>query len=112
MCEEDMTSQLPKSFFDLIQQSDLPVLVDFWAPWCGPCRMVSPAIERLAKELKGKVRVVKVNVDEKPHVANHYQIQSIPTIMMFFKGQILLRLTGAYPYAHIRREVMNKLNFA
>ena len=107
-----MTNQLPKSFFDLIQQSDLPVLVDFWAPWCGPCRMVSPAIEKIAKELKGKIRVVKVNVDEKPHIAQRYQIQSIPTIMMFFKGQILFRLTGAYPYEHIRQQVLSKLNFA
>ncbi|HDP99450.1 MAG TPA: thioredoxin [bacterium] len=107
-----MNTNLPKSFSRLIAESDLPVVVDFWAPWCAPCRKVSPAIEKLAGELKGKIIVVKVNVDEKQHVAAQYQIQSIPTIMMFFKGRILIRLTGAHPYEKIKQEIMNKLNWA
>ncbi len=104
-----MKNKLPPSFFDLIQQSELPVVVDFWAPWCGPCRLVSPALERLAKEFKGILVVVKINVDEKQHIAGQYQIQNIPTIMMFHKGTILMRLTGALPYESIRQEVMSKL---
>ena len=107
-----MKKNLPKLFFDLIQESDLPVVVDFWAPWCGPCKQVSPAVAKLAKELKGKIVVVKVNVDEKQHIAARYKIQSIPTIMMFFKGYIKMRLTGAYPYENIKQEVLNKLTQA
>jgi thioredoxin len=104
-----MKNKLPKSFFDLIEQSDVPVVVDFGAPWCAPCRMVSPALERLATEFKGKLVVVKINVDEKQHIAGRYQIQSIPTIMMFHKGNTLMRLTGALPYESIRQEVITKL---
>lgn len=107
-----MEKKLPKSFFDLINESDVPVLVDFWAPWCGPCRMVSPAIAKLANELKGKIMVVKVNVDEKQHVAARYQIQSIPTIMMFFKGNIMMRLVGAHPFEKIKQEVLGKMKWA
>ena len=105
-----MSNQFPKSFFNLIQQSNVPVVVDFWAPWCGPCKMVSPALEQLAREFKGKLIVVKINVDEKQHIAGQYQIQSIPTIMMFFKGNTLMRLTGALPYESIKQEVVKYLN--
>jgi len=104
-----MNKNLPKSFFELIQQSDVPVVVDFWAPWCGPCKMVSPALEQLAREFKGKLIVIKINVDEKQHIAGHYQIQSIPTIMMFNKSKTLMRLTGALPFEAIKREVEKNL---
>ncbi len=96
---------LPKSFNDLINSSDVPVLVDFWAEWCGPCRMVSPAVQQIAREYKGRLLTVKVNVDEKPHVAAQYQIQSIPTIMLFKNGAPVMRLTGAYPYEAIKAEI-------
>ncbi len=102
-------SALPKSFNQLITTTDKPVLVDFWAEWCGPCRMVSPAIEKLAKEFKGRMLTVKVNVDDKPHVAGQYQIQSIPTIMMFKNGQPVMRLTGAYPYEALKSEIAQRL---
>jgi len=105
-----MKKNLPKSFYDLIQQSEVPVVVDFWAPWCGPCRMVSPSLEKLAKEFKGKLIVIKINVDEKQEIAGRYQIQSIPTIMMFYKGNTLMRLTGAVPYESIKQEVIKNLN--
>lgn len=99
------TTTLPRSFNELVQQSDLPVLVDFWAEWCGPCRMVAPVIERIAAEYKGRLRVVKINVDDKQHVAAQYGIQSIPTIMLFNKGDILMRQSGALPYDALRAQI-------
>lgn len=102
-------ASLPKSFNELLKSSDKPVLVDFWAEWCGPCKMVSPTIEKLAKEFKGRILTVKVNVDEKPHVAGQYQIQSIPTIMMFKNGQPVMRLSGAYPYDALKSEIAQRL---
>lgn len=104
-----MNKNLPKSFDELINQSDVPVVVDFWAPWCGPCKMVSPALEKLAKEFKGKLVVIKINTDQKPHIAGRFQIQSIPTIMMFRKGTPVMRLVGALPYESIKKEVEKKL---
>jgi len=104
-----VSKNMPKSFNDLIEQSELPVVVDFWAPWCGPCKMVSPALERLAREYKGKLMVIKINTDQKPHVAGRYQIQSIPTIMMFRKGIPVMRLVGALPYESIKQEVDKNL---
>jgi len=104
-----MNQNLPKSFNDLIQQSDLPVLVDFWAEWCGPCKMVSPAIQQIAGEFKGRLLAIEVNVDQKQHVAAQYQIQSIPTIMMFYKGKIIMRLTGALPYEALKTKIQKNL---
>jgi thioredoxin 1 len=96
---------LPKSFEELISTSDLPVLVDFWAAWCGPCRMVSPVIEQLAKEYSGRLITIKINIDEKQHIAAKYEVSSIPTIMMFFKGQPLMRIVGAQSAAQIRQQI-------
>ena len=92
---------LPASFFELVRVSDMPVLVDFWAEWCGPCRIVSPSIERIAHEYSGRVLTVKVNVDRKPLVAQAYEVQGIPTIMLFWKGEPRMKLIGAYPYETI-----------
>ena len=96
---------LPKSFFQLIEASDKPVLVDFWAEWCGPCRMVAPVVERLAREYAGRLLAVKIDVDRKPEVASRFEVQSIPTIMMFWKGRAVMRLQGAQPYEALRRAV-------
>ena len=97
------------TFEETVLKSDKPVVVDFWAAWCGPCRLVSPTIEKLAKEFKGRIITVKVNVDDKPHVAGQYQIQSIPTIMMFKNGQPVMRVTGAQPYETLKSEIQTRL---
>ncbi len=100
---------LPKSFDVLIQNNEKPVFVDFWAEWCGPCRMVAPSVHQLAEELKDRLTVVKVNVDEKPAIAAQYGIQSIPTFMIFHKGKTLARFAGAMPYPRLKQEVEKHL---
>ena len=83
------------SFESDVVQAGVPVLVDFWAPWCGPCRMVAPVLDQLADELDGKVRIAKVNVDESQEVAFKYQVSSIPTFILFKDGQMTDRTMGA-----------------
>jgi thioredoxin 1 len=100
-----MPSKLPESFEKLIEHSAQPVLVDFYADWCGPCKMVSPVIERLSREYKGKIVTVKVNTDRRPAISGRSGIRSIPTIMLFFQGKILMRLQGAQPYQVIKTEL-------
>ncbi len=84
-----------------------PVLLDAWAPWCGPCRMVAPALEQLAAESKGRYVVAKLNVDENPRVAEQFRIQSIPTLLIFKNGQLVDRLIGAQPKDVIARKLAN-----
>ena len=86
--------ELNDSNFDQTVASSTVILVDFWAPWCGPCRMITPVIEELGKELAGKVIVAKVNVDEAPGIAAAHNVTSIPTIMIFRNGQLADRSTG------------------
>jgi thioredoxin 1 len=86
-----------QTFDTEVLQSETPVLVDFWAAWCGPCRAVAPAVEEIAKEYAGKLKVVKVDVDENGEVAARYGITSIPTLMVFKGGKMVERLLGAMP---------------
>lgn len=86
---------------DVLQSSE-PVLVDFWAPWCVPCRMLAPTIEDLAREYVGRVRVGKMNTDESPEIAGQYDVSSIPTIVYFKDGRVVDRLVGLQPIAKFR----------
>jgi thioredoxin 1 len=85
------------SFKKEVLESEVPVLVDFWAPWCGPCRMVAPVIDEIATQYAGQVKVVKLNTDENPTVAGQYGIRSIPTLMIFKGGQRVDMVVGAVP---------------
>ncbi|MGE5328207.1 MAG: thioredoxin [Deltaproteobacteria bacterium] len=86
--------QLSKDNFDETINSEVPVLVDFWATWCGPCRMLGPIIDQLGDELEGKVKIAKVNVDEQKELASRFQVMSIPTILIFKKGEMVEKMVG------------------
>ena len=83
-----------KGNFEKLINSDVPVLIDFWADWCGPCHMLAPTIKEVATELGGKVKVIKIDVDKNPTVANQYQIRSIPTMILFRQGKPVWRQSG------------------
>lgn len=85
------------AFEKVVLQADLPVIVDFWAPWCGPCRMVAPVLDKFAKEYSGKLLVTKVNTDENSDWASRYGVQGIPTMLFVHKGKIAHRQVGALP---------------
>lgn len=93
------------SFDSQVLRSAEPVLVDFWAPWCPPCKMVGPIVEEIASEMTGTLRVCKVNVDDNPATAQTYAIRAVPTLLLFKNGQIVKRLVGALPKAEIEREI-------
>ncbi|WP_459555992.1 thioredoxin family protein [Lacunimicrobium album] len=85
------------NFQNEVISSDTPVLVDFWAPWCGPCKMIAPTIEELANDYGGKVKIGKLNTDENPNVASEYNISAIPTVMLFKGGQMVDKVMGVNP---------------
>ncbi|MBF0371277.1 MAG: thioredoxin TrxC [Magnetococcales bacterium] len=99
------------SFQDEVLDSHLPVLVDFWAPWCAPCRTLSPGLVLLAEELAGRLKVVKVNTDENPGLAKSYQIHSIPTLMLFSEGDIQNKRMGAMPVGQLRNWINRSLGW-
>ena len=86
-----------QNFQSEVIDSSSPVLVDFWAPWCGPCRMIAPTIEELAGEYSGKVRIGKLNTDENPQVATNHRINAIPTVMLFKNGEVVEKFVGVTP---------------
>ena len=93
------------TFANDVLQSDKPVLVDFWAEWCGPCKMVAPVLDEIAGEHGEKLEIVKLNIDENPNVARDYQIMSIPTMAVFQGGQMVKSIVGAKPKAAILRDL-------
>jgi thioredoxin 1 len=95
-----------RNFDDEIIKSDLPAMVDFWAPWCGPCRMVGPWVEELAQQYDGRFKVAKMNVDENPMTPSHYGIRSIPTILLFKDGKLADTIVGAVGKANIEKAML------
>ena len=96
--------QLTDDSFDKeVLQSAQPVLVDFWAPWCGPCRMLGPIVEELAKEYEGKVKVAKLNTDDSPNAASRFNISAIPTMLFFKGGEVAQQLVGVHSKADIKK---------
>lgn len=98
-----------EEFHTVADESTIPVLVDVWAPWCGPCRMVSPALERLAGELAGKLKLVKVNADDNPTVSRRFEVQSIPTLVLLDHGKVVDQQVGALPEHRLRAWLESKL---
>ena len=93
------------NFAEEVERSPLPVLLDMWAPWCGPCRMIAPTIEQLASELAGRVKVAKLNTDENPMTGSRFNVRSIPTLLVLKGGKEIDRLVGALP----KQEILRKL---
>jgi len=93
------------AFEKVVLQSTLPVIVDFWAPWCGPCRMIAPILDKVAKEQAGKLIVAKVNTDENPEWAQRYGVQGIPTMLFVSGGKVAYRQVGALPEGNLREAI-------
>ena len=97
------------TFADQVEHSTLPVLVDAWAPWCGPCRMIAPVVDHLAAELAGRARVVKLNIDENPVTAKRLDVRSIPMLLVFKGGREIDRIVGVRPKAEIARRLQQAI---
>ena len=93
------------NFAEVVEQGSLPVLVDFWATWCGPCRMLSPVVDKLAEKYEGKMVVAKCNVDESADIPMKFGIRNIPTLLFFKNGELVDRLVGAVPQAELEKKI-------
>lgn len=88
-----------------VLEADLPVLVDFWAAWCGPCRAIAPIIEEVSKEYENKLKIAKINIDENPKTPTHYSVMSIPTLLFFKKGRIINQVVGALSKSELKNKI-------
>ena len=105
-----MEIELTQANFDKeVLEANLPVLVDFWAPWCGPCKMVGPIVKELSEEYSGKLNVGKLNTDESPVIAERYGIRSIPTLIVFKNGKVVEQLVGALPKSQLQKIIVKHL---
>jgi thioredoxin 1 len=102
-------SRMATDFLEFLATTEKPVLADFWAEWCGPCKMMAPVLKELAHDWKGRLTVVKVNTDERPALAQKFQISGIPTLILFKHGKEVHRSSGAMPLAQLKREFEGKL---
>lgn len=97
------------SFEQEVLKNQAPVMVDFWAPWCGPCRMLSPVVEEIAKEYEARIKVAKINTDEHPMTAAKYKISAIPSLLFFKNGQVVEQLIGVHPKSEIKKKLESLL---
>ena len=109
MASEHVQTITDDNFEQTVLKSSSPVLVDFWAEWCGPCRMIAPSIEAIATELQGKAVIGKMNVDDNPNVAQKFGVTSIPTLMMFKDGKLVDRMVGAAPKGALQQFIDRNL---
>jgi thioredoxin 1 len=107
---ENILTVTDSSFEEDVLKSDLPVLVDFWAEWCGPCKMVEPTVEAIARDYSGKLRVARVNVDENANTPGRYGIRGIPTLLIFKGGQVKEQLVGNHPRDNIEKAIQKHVS--
>jgi len=105
----DVVEVTDQNFEQEILKSEIPALVDFWAAWCGPCKMVAPVVEELAKEYKGKIKIAKMNVDENRQTPAKFGIRNIPTLILFKNGEVVQTIIGAQPKSYLETELKKLL---
>jgi thioredoxin 1 len=102
---ENITTLTDATFDETVSSSDVPVLVDFWAEWCGPCKVIAPILEEIATEQAGRVKIAKINIDDNLDVTRRFEVMSIPTLLLFKNGEAVQRLIGAKPKGQLLQEI-------